>query len=313
MVRTHCTARKSTRRQPTGQLAPRDVPPQQEPQPDSPQEEEPFEIVVTVLAREDSQETQPMPQNLDHDQQEEEDKEKEEEGGNKAEGEEDEDYTPWSNAEKDEIFHDADEIKTFGDEAPIPTGRLRDLLNHINITTPPEFRIKRILCLGREEYKAIVEIISGPNVLGRHKGPAFRTTYQDAVADAAWQVITTYSRRYHDELRNTVHQLLPQRKKNKFKVSGVKANVPRMLMVYHQDVFVEMSTHLQIAQQEIQKLRDQLRDSDAMISAYQRMVAGEASDLYASDTYTWSATSSGPRAKDEPAMNSHSPSDSRTR
>jgi hypothetical protein len=33
-----------------------------------------------------------MPQN--HDQQEEED-------GNKAEGEEDEDYTPWSNAEKD--------------------------------------------------------------------------------------------------------------------------------------------------------------------------------------------------------------------
>jgi hypothetical protein len=86
-----------------------------------------------------------MPQNHDHDQQEEEDNEKEEEGGNKAEGEEDEDYTPWSNVEKDETFHDTDEIKTFGDEAPTPTGRLRDLLNHINITTPPEFRIKRIL------------------------------------------------------------------------------------------------------------------------------------------------------------------------
>ena len=38
----------------------------------------------------------------------------------KAEGEEDEDYTPWSNAEKDETFHDADEFKTFGNEAPIP-------------------------------------------------------------------------------------------------------------------------------------------------------------------------------------------------
>jgi hypothetical protein len=99
-----------------------------------------------------------MPQNHDHEQQ-------EEEGGNKAEGEEDEDYTPWSNAEKDEVFHDADEIKTFGDEAPIPIGRLRDLLKHINITTLPEFRIKRILRPGREEYKAIVEIISGPNVL----------------------------------------------------------------------------------------------------------------------------------------------------
>jgi hypothetical protein len=78
-------------------------------------------------------------------------------------------------------------------------------------------------------------------------------------------------------------------------------------MVHQQDVFVEMNTHLQTAQQEIQKLRDQLRDSDATIKAYQRMVAGEASDLYASDTC------SGPRAKNEPAVNSHSPSDSRTR
>jgi hypothetical protein len=43
------------------------------------------------------------------------------------------------------------------------------------------------------------------------------------------------------------------------------------------------------------------------------MVAGEASDLYTSDTYTWSATSSGLGAKDEPAVNSHSPSGSRTR
>jgi hypothetical protein len=162
------------------------VPPQQEPQHDSPQEDEPVEIVVIVSAREDSQEAQSMPQNHDHDQLEEENNEKEEEEGNKAEGEDDEDYTPWSNAEKDETFHDADEIKTFGNEALIPTGRLRDLLNRINITTPPEFRIKRILRPSREEYKAIMEILSGPNVLSRHKGLAFRTTYQDAVSDAAW-------------------------------------------------------------------------------------------------------------------------------
>jgi hypothetical protein len=61
MVRTHYTARKSTGRQPTGHLAPRDVPPQQELQPDSPQEEEPFEIVVTVSVGEDSQKAEPMP------------------------------------------------------------------------------------------------------------------------------------------------------------------------------------------------------------------------------------------------------------
>jgi hypothetical protein len=49
-----------------------------------------------------------------------------------------------SDAEKDEMYYDADEIKTGGNEAPIPTGRLRDLLNHLDITTPSEFRIKRV-------------------------------------------------------------------------------------------------------------------------------------------------------------------------
>jgi hypothetical protein len=46
------------------------------------------------------------------------------------------------------MFHDADEIKNFGNEALIPTGRLTDLLSCINITTPPMFRIKRITRLG---------------------------------------------------------------------------------------------------------------------------------------------------------------------
>jgi hypothetical protein len=217
-----------------------------------------------------------------------------------------------SDAEKDETFCDADEIKTVGNEAPIPTDRLRDLLNHLNITTHVKFRIKRVPHPEREEYKTIMEIFSRPNVLSGHKGPAFRATYQDAVADAAWQVTTTYNRRYHEELKNTVYHLLPQRKNNKFKTSGLKADVPKMLMVHHLDVAVEMSTRLQAAQQEIQKLRDQLRDSDATIRGCHRMVDGEASDLYASNTYTWSATSSGPGAKDEPAVNNHSPSGSRT-
>jgi hypothetical protein len=121
------------------------------------------------------------------------------------------------------------------------------LLNHLNITTPPEFRIKRVPRPGREEYKTIMEIFSGPNVLSHHKGPSFRATYQDAVADAAWQMITTYNHIYHEELKNIVYHLLSQRKKNKFKTFGVKADVPRMLMVHHQDVVVEMSTHLQAA------------------------------------------------------------------
>jgi hypothetical protein len=90
-----------------------------------------------------------------------------------------------SNAEKDETFRDADEIKTTRNEAPIPTDRLRDLLNYLNITTQLEFRIKRVPRPGWEEYKAIVEIFSEPNVLSSHQGLAFKATYQDAVANAA--------------------------------------------------------------------------------------------------------------------------------
>jgi uncharacterized protein YukE len=134
-----------------------------------------------------------------------------------------------------------------------------------------------------------MEILIGPNVLSRHKGPAFRATYKDVVADATWQAITAYNHKYHDELRNTVYHLRPQRKKNKFKTSWVKANLSRMLMVHDRDESMEMSTHLQAAQQEIQSLHDQLRDLDATIRGYQTMVAGEASALYASDTSTWSA------------------------
>jgi hypothetical protein len=98
-----------------------------------------------------------------------------------------------SDVEKDVMFHDADDIQTTGNEAPIPTDRLRDLLNHLNITTHPEFRIKRVPRPGREEYKAIMEIFSRPNVLSHHKGPTFRATYHDTVVDTAWQTITTYN------------------------------------------------------------------------------------------------------------------------
>jgi hypothetical protein len=102
--------------------------------------------------------------------------EEKEEEGNHGEHEDDEDYTPLSDYEKEKMYRDADEIKTTGNDAPIPTGKLRDLLNYIDITTPPEFRIKRVPLPGWEEYKAIIEILNGPNAVRRHKGLAFIST-----------------------------------------------------------------------------------------------------------------------------------------
>jgi hypothetical protein len=93
-------------------------------------------------------------------------------------------------------------------------------------------------------------------------------------------------------LQNSVHYLLPYRKKDQFKAYEVKKDIPRMEMVHHQDVAVELSTHLLTAQHKIETLCAQLRNADATIRGYRRMVDGQASDLYASDKDTWIATSS---------------------
>jgi hypothetical protein len=66
-------------------------------------------------------------------------------------------------------------------------------------------------------------------------------------------------------LQNSVHYLLPYRKKDQFKAYRVKKDIPRMEMVHHQDVVVELSTRLLTAQHEIQTLRAQLRNTNATI------------------------------------------------
>jgi hypothetical protein len=204
----------------------------------------------------------------------------------------DEEYPPPSNTEDEKMYRDADEVESFGVEALVPASMLRALLEHLGITIAPRYRIKEVLHLGRVEFKAIAEIFFGSRVLYQHKGPAFRTSRSDAIVDAAWQAITSWVRSNKRQLQNSVHYLLPYRKKDQFKVYGVKKDIPRMEMVHHQDVMVELSTRLLVAQREIETLRIQLWNTDATIQGYMRMVEGQASDLYASDTDTLTATSS---------------------
>jgi hypothetical protein len=77
-------------------------------------------------------------------------------------------------------------VESFGAESLILTDRLRALLEHLGITSAPRYRIKKVPHSGWVEFKAIVEIFFESRVLCRHKGPAFRTSRSDAVADAAW-------------------------------------------------------------------------------------------------------------------------------
>jgi hypothetical protein len=203
-------------------------------------------------------------------------------------------------------------VESFGVEAPVPADSLRALLEHLGITTAPRYRIKEVPRSWLVEFKAIAEIFFGSRVLCWHKGPAFKTSHSDAVADAAWQAITSWVRSNKHQLQNSIHYILPYRKKDQFKAYRVKKDIPRMEMVHHQDVTVELSTHLLAAQREIETLCFQLWNVDATIWGYMRMVEGQASDLYASDTDTWTTTSSVQSSGKEPAVSSHYPSGSRS-
>jgi hypothetical protein len=190
MARTRRTACKSTGRLPIGQLAPQNMPQPQESQPDVPQEaspeDEPFEIELVVpespTAQDSPAEEQQQPKDQDI-----------EDKANKE-------YTPLSDAEDEKMYRDAAEVESFGIEALVLAGRLRALLEHLGITTAPRYRIKEVLRLGQVEFKAITEIFFGSRVLCRYKGPAFRTSHSDTVADAIWQAITSWVRINKTEL-----------------------------------------------------------------------------------------------------------------
>jgi hypothetical protein len=87
-------------------------------------------------------------------------------------------------------------------------------------------------------------------------------------------------------LQNSIHYLLPYRKRDQYKAYGVKKDIPRMEMVHHQDVTVELSTRLLAAQREIETLRIQPWNANATIRGYMRMVEGQSSNLYALDIDT---------------------------
>jgi hypothetical protein len=153
----------------------------QESQPNIPQEtspeDEPFEIELVVPESPTAQDS-PVEEQQQPEEQDTEDKTNEE-------------HPPLSDTEAEKMYRDADEVESFRAESLILIGRLRALLEHLGITTAPRYRIKEVSRSGRVEFKAIAEIFFGSRVLCRHKGPAFRTSRSDAVADAAWQAITS--------------------------------------------------------------------------------------------------------------------------
>jgi hypothetical protein len=76
------------------------------------------------------------------------------------------------------------------------------------------------------EFKAVAKIFFRSRVLCRHKGLAFSSSRIDAVADATWLAITSWVRSNKSGLQNSVHHLLPYRKKDQFKAYGCEEGYP---------------------------------------------------------------------------------------
>jgi hypothetical protein len=95
-----------------------------------------------------------------------------------------EEHPPPSDTEAEKMYQDADKVESFGAESPILTGRLQALLEHLGISTAPRYWIKEVPRSRQVEFKAIAEVFFESRVLCRHKGPAFRTSHSDTVADA---------------------------------------------------------------------------------------------------------------------------------
>jgi hypothetical protein len=62
-----------------------------------------------------------------------------------------------SDTKDEKMYRDADEVESFRAEAPILTGRLWALLEHLSITTAPRYRIKEVLRPGQVEFKGMSE------------------------------------------------------------------------------------------------------------------------------------------------------------
>jgi hypothetical protein len=63
------------------------------------------------------------------------------------------------------MYRDADEVESFRAESLILAGRLRALLEHLGITTTPQYRIMEAPRSGQVEIKAIAEIFFGCRIL----------------------------------------------------------------------------------------------------------------------------------------------------
>jgi hypothetical protein len=193
----------------------------------------------------------------------------------------DKEYPPPSDTEDEKMYRDAEEVSPSGLKLRSPPAGFGLCWNTLISQLPPAIGSRKSHIQGGWSSKPLKRSSLDPesyaDTRGQLSGPL-----------AATLLLTLPSRpSHHGSVATRVDCRTPSttscshRKKDQFKAYGVKKDIPRMEMVHHQDVTVELSTHLLAAQREIKTLRIQLRNANTTVRGYMRMVEGQDSVLYA--------------------------------
>jgi hypothetical protein len=131
-----------------------------------------------------------------------------------------------------------DEVESFGAEALVPTSRLQALLEHLGITTTPRYRTKEVPRLGWVEFKVITEIFLRSRVLCRHKGQL-----SECLTATLW-LMPPGKPSLHGSIATRVSYRTPSTASylTGRRINSRPMGCPRLEMVHHQDVTVELST-----------------------------------------------------------------------
>jgi hypothetical protein len=121
-------------------------------------------------------------------------------------------------------------------DSKVLVDRLHALLVHMGITTTSKYRIKGVPRPGWVEYRAIAEIFSISRVIRGVPGASLPSINHQCCGWCCLPGHHLLEPPPPGQAVDLVYRLIPQWKKDQFKVPGMKKGIPKMEMVHYQDL-----------------------------------------------------------------------------
>ena len=87
--------------------------------------------------------------------------------------------------------------------------RLQALLYQLDMDESPTYHVRKVAQPDYDEWCSVVSIYHDNRLLSTHAGQAFRYTRAEAIADAAWEAMTSLCHRHRRRLREPATSSTP--------------------------------------------------------------------------------------------------------